>query len=268
MQQEKDVVVGLGEIGKPIYKLLSKSSLTVGYDLNPKLMDGKKFTKYKNVNTRFIHICIPFSDKFIAQVKIICENFSPKGVVIHSTIKPYTTRTLQSILQIPVIYSATRGVHSRMITDLKKYTKFFSIEKTAPNQKWASNTYSKILKKVQIHSKKISSPITLELAKIVVDTSYYGWLINYAQLSNMIAQEHGVDYDEMWSFANEIHKFLGNRPKMFPGFIGGHCVIPNLDLIHNHTLNLIKEINDTYLKKLPKAKSINKKYDKSKKTIL
>ena len=25
--------------------------------------------------------------------------------------------------------------------------------------------------------------------------------------------------------------FLKNRPKMFPGFIGGHCVIPNLDLI-------------------------------------
>jgi len=28
---------------------------------------------------------------------------------------------------------------------------------------------------------------------------------------------------------------------------------------------LIKKINDSYLKKIPKAKSINKKYDKSKK---
>jgi len=31
----------------------------------------------------------------------------------------------------------------------------------------------------------------------------------------------------MWSFADEIHKFLGNRPKMFPGFIGGHCLDGN-----------------------------------------
>jgi hypothetical protein len=54
----------------------------------------------------------------------------------------------------------------------------------------------------------------------------------------------------MWSFSDEIHKFLGNRPKMFPGFIGGHCVIPNLDLIHNQTLNLIKKLNDSYGKKI------------------
>ncbi len=52
----------------------------------------------------------------------------------------------------------------------------------------------------------VSKPITLELAKIVVDTSYYGWLITYAQLSNMIAIKNNIDYDEMWSFADEIHK--------------------------------------------------------------
>ena len=77
---------------------------------------------------------------------------------------------------------------------------------------------------------------------------YLGWLINYAQLSNRIAAEYRVNYDEMWSFSDEIHKFLGNRPKMFPGFIGGHCVIPNLDLIPNQTLNLIKKLNDSYEK--------------------
>ena len=64
----------------------------------------------------------------------------------------------------------------------------------------------------------MSTPIALELAKIVVDTSYYGWLINYAQISNMIAIKHNVNYDEMWSFADEIQQFLKNRPKLFPGF--------------------------------------------------
>jgi len=100
----------------------------------------------------------------------------------------------------------------------------------------------------------MSTPLTLELAKIVVDTSYYGWLITYAQLSNMIAIKNKINYDEMWSFADEIHKFLGNRPKMFPGFIGGHCVIPNLDLIKNDTLDLIKQINNDYAKILKSKK--------------
>ena len=106
------------------------------------------------------------------------------------------------------------------------------------------------MKDCGIKTKKMSNPETLELAKIICDTSYLGWLVNYAQLSNMIAIEYGVDYDEMWDFSHEIHKFLGNRPKMFPGIIGGHCVIPNLDLIHNRSLNIIKEMNDIYEKKL------------------
>ena len=79
------------------------------------------------------------------------------------------------------------------------------------------------------------------MAKIVVDTSYYGWLINYAQLSNMIAIKHKVSYDEMWSFADEIHKFLGNRPKMFPGFIGGHC-LDGQEIIYIKTQNGMKPI--------------------------
>jgi hypothetical protein len=110
----------------------------------------------------------------------------------------------------------------------------------------------------------MSDPITLELAKIVVDTTYYGWLINYAQISNMIAKKHGVDYDEMWQFSDEIHKFIGNRPKMFPGFIGGHCVIPNLSLIDEDAFWQIDKINNTYAKKVKNARSIAKKYVKGK----
>jgi cytoplasmic iron level regulating protein YaaA (DUF328/UPF0246 family) len=68
----------------------------------------------------------------------------------------------------------------------------------------------------------------------------------------MIAIQHGVDYDEMWSFSDEIQEFLGNRPKMFPGIIGGHCVIPNIDLIDNKSLDVIKKLNNLYGKKLKK----------------
>jgi len=45
-------------------------------------------------------------------------------------------------------------------------------------------------------------------------------LINYAQITNIIAKEHGVDYCEMWYFSDEIDKFLKNRLKMYQGFIG------------------------------------------------
>ena len=258
--QKKDIVAGLGEIGKPILQLITKKTLAVGYDINPKLFSIDDFKKYNSIKTRFLHICIPFNKNFISNVIKLEKKFFPEVIIIHSTISPRTTSKLQKKLNIPIIYSATRGVHKRMLYDLKRYTKFYSIYDWAPKSKWASKKYSQILKKAGIKTKKISNPLTLELAKIVVDTSYYAWLITYAQLSNMIAIKNKIDYDEMWSFADEIHKFLGNRPKMFPGFIGGHCIIPNLDLISDKTLDLIKEINLDYSKILSKRTRKGKKY--------
>ena len=260
MKQEKDIVIGLGEIGLPILKLISKSNLAVGYDINQKLMNKKKFAQNKNLETSFLHICIPYTKNFQKNIISLNKKFQPDCIVIHSTIRPYTTELLQKKFKVPIIYSATRGIHKRMLSDLKKYAKFYAIESNAPRKSWASSSYSKLMKKCKVKTKKMSNPITLELAKIIVDTSYYGWLINYAQLSNMIAIKHKVNFDEMWTFADEIQKYLGNRPKMFPSFIGGHCIIPNLDLISDKTLNLIKEINLDYAKILSKRIKQGKKY--------
>ena len=201
---------------------------------------------------RFIHICIPYNKLFLPNVLKLNKRFLPESIVIHSTIKPKTTQNLQKKLSIPIIYSATRGVHKRMASDLKRYTKFFALDKKIKNSALMSKNYVNLMKKCGIKTKKLSNPITLELSKIVCDTSYYGWLINYAQMSKMIAKKYKVDYDEMWSFSDEIHKFLGNRPKMFPGFIGGHCVIPNLQLIDEHSLNQINDINNMFKKFLKK----------------
>jgi hypothetical protein len=148
-----------------------------------------------------------------------------------------------------------------MLYDLKRYVKFFAIGSDVPNKKWATSTYEKLMKKSGVKTKQMSSPMALELAKIVVDTSYYGWLITYAQLSNMIAIKHTVNYDEMCGHL--LMRFTSSwaiDPKMFPGFIGGHCVIPNLDLIKDDTLNLIKEINNDYAKILKRRKVKVKKH--------
>ena len=48
---KKDVVVGLGEIGKPILKLFSKTETIVGYDLDKNLMNINKFKQLQNYST-------------------------------------------------------------------------------------------------------------------------------------------------------------------------------------------------------------------------
>ena len=249
---KKDIVIGMGEIGLPIFKLLSRNMPVDGFDKFEKL-NSEKYYNIKKIE--LMHICIPFTKSFQKNVIQLYKKYTPSGIVIHSTISPNTTKKLQKKLDVPIIYSATRGVHKRMLKDLKRYTKFFAVYDYVPNSKWASRIFKNKMKKCGVKTKQMSEPITLELAKVICDTSYYGWLINFAQISKIIADKENVDYDEMWSFTDEIQKFLKNRPKMFPGFIGGHCVIPNLDLMNDKSLNQIYTINNLF-KKFLDSKSI------------
>ena len=247
---KKDVVAGLGEIGYPILKFLSKNQITVGYDVDERLMNKSKFKKFQETQTSFLHIAIPVTSKFEPNILQLYKKFKPDCIVMHSTVGPGTTEKIQEKLDVPLIYSATRGVHKRMLKDIKRYTKFFAISKNAPKKQWAAKSFSRKMKNCGVRTKQMSKPETLELAKIVCDTSYLGWLVNFAQISNVISKQYNVDYDEMWTFSEEIHKFLGNRPKMYPGIIGGHCVIPNLQLLRSQTLTQIKEMNDYYIKNI------------------
>ena len=92
----KNVVAGLGEIGTPIFKLISKNNICVGYDKNPQFMNSSLFEKYSLLPTKFLHICIPFTKNFINNVFYLEKLFKPDCIVIHSTIRPYTTQKIQS----------------------------------------------------------------------------------------------------------------------------------------------------------------------------
>ena len=240
-----DVILGMGEVGQTLFDLLVDRKFDcVGIDL-----DDSKCKKYSEneviKNPEYLHVCLPgeltgFTDivlDWIDKIKNI------QVVIIHSTVKPGTTKIIQEKLTIPILFSPVRGVHKRFLNDIKKYTKFISFDGIEIDPKIKTdleNRFEKI--------EWMSTTKTAELAKILVDTTYYGWLINYAQITKMICEKENVDFDEMWKFADEIHENLGNRPKMFPGIIGGHCIIPNLDLVEYENLDIIKKINEMYEK--------------------
>ena len=240
-----DIILGMGEVGETLFHLLVDRRIDcIGIDLdNSKCKNYSKNEIIKN--PQYLHVCLPgelikFTDIVIEYIEKI-KNI--QAVIIHSTVKPGTTKIIQEKVSPPVLFSPVRGVHRRFLDDIKKYTKFISFDDT--------DIDSKIKKDLEKRFEKVdwmSTTKTAELAKILVDTTYYGWLINYAQITKMICEKENVDFDEMWKFADEIHENLGNRPKMFPGIIGGHCVIPNLDLIEYENLDIIKKINQMYEK--------------------
>jgi len=240
-----DIILGMGEVGETLFDLLIDRKFDcIGIDLDDSKC--KNYTENETIeNPQYLHVCLPgelekFTDIVIEWINKI-KNI--QVVVIHSTVKPGTTKTIQERSSIPILFSPVRGVHRRFLDDIKKYTKFISFDGTEIN--------SKIKKDLENRFEKVdwmSTTKTAELAKILVDTTYYGWLINYAQITKMICEKENINFDEMWKFADEIHENLGNRPKMFPGIIGGHCVIPNLNLVEYENLDMIKTVNEMYEK--------------------
>jgi len=240
-----DIVLGMGEVGEILFDLLVERGIDcIGIDL-----DNSKCKNYSEnsiiENPEYLHVCLPGELTQFVEITLnwISKINGVKVVLVHSTIKPGTTKNIQEKSKIPILFSPVRGVHKRFLDDIKKYTKFISSDDKQID--------SKIKLDLEKRFEKIdwmSSTKTAELAKILVDTTYYGWLINYAQITKMICEKEGIDFDEMWKFADEIHENLGNRPKMYPGIIGGHCVIPNLSLVEYEDLEMIKKINELYEK--------------------
>ncbi|NNL58127.1 MAG: GDP-mannose dehydrogenase [Nitrosopumilus sp.] len=240
-----DIILGMGEVGGTLFNLLVDRGFDcVGIDLDSSKC--KNFSEISTIsNSEFLHVCLPGELEEFEKITLdwIKKIDGLQVVLIHSTVKPGTTKKIQDKSNIPVLYSPVRGVHQRFLEDIKKYTKIISSDE--------KNIETKIKLDLEKRFKKIdwmSTTKTAELAKILVDTTYYGWLINYAQITKMICEKEGIDFDEMWKFADEIHEYLGNRPKMYPGIIGGHCVIPNLSLVKYNNLDVIKKINEMFEK--------------------
>jgi UDP-N-acetyl-D-mannosaminuronate dehydrogenase len=240
-----DIILGMGEMGETLFNLLvEKNFECIGIDVD--VSKCKNYSKNSIIkNPEFLHVCLPgeltefenITSKWIDNLKDL------KVVLIHSTVIPGTTKNIQKKSKVPILFSPVRGIHKRFLADIKKYTKFISSDIELTDQS------IKLDLKKRFHKIDwMSTTKTAELAKILVDTTYYGWLINYAQITKMICEKEGVDFDEMWKFSDEIHENLGNRPKMYPGIIGGHCVIPNLNLIKYENVDLIKKINEMYKK--------------------
>ena len=63
----------------------------------------------------------------------------------------------------------------------------------------------------------------------LTETTYFALMIAWAQEVERFAEQVQVDYEAVASFYEEIGFFP--PVKYFPGVIGGHCVMPNIELL-------------------------------------
>ena len=224
--EQRVVVVGLGEVGKPLYDLISRHHKTTGVDISPPPADIK--------GVDVLQICFPFQIKdFVGETARYVELFSPKLVIINSTVAVGTTRAVAERTGISVAYSPVRGKHARMLQDLQRYTKFIGALDKVCAEKAAAHFAS-----LGLNTRILSSPEAAETAKLT-ETTFFGLMIAWAQEVERYADQFGGSYDEIVSFYEEIGFFP--PVKYFPGVIGGHCVMPNIELLKRFTDSEILE---------------------------
>lgn len=249
MAEEKVLVVGLGEVGRAIFELLRESHRfeAYGFDIDEEKMRTLRQTKLPD-NVDVMHVCIPClsHDKFLSAVAGYVKRFKPKLVIINSTVSPGTTMDVfKSCNECLVAHSPVRGVHKGleyMKWELKRWTKYVG-GADAEATEAARNHFENL----GLNTKVLKSCAETELAKLF-ETTYRAWMIACFQEMHRISRHFRADFDDAVDFLEDTHRLRLDRPVMFPDVIGGHCLVPNVELLlescDSEFLRLILESNE------------------------
>lgn len=211
------VVAGLGEVGKPLAKLLKGTYQVSEIDLE---------TRNEAPLCSVLHICFPYDPTtFLQEVNWYIEKTEPELVIIESTVLPGTTDLIRKKTKAQIVHSPVRGVHTRMFKDLVRYKKYIG-----PTTRKAGKLAAEHYRKAGLEVRLCKSALQTEYMKLF-SLTYYGYLISWAQWQKMHFNSLGIEPKLMDEWNVEIHEKLDNRPVYRPGFIGGHCVIPGINLL-------------------------------------
>lgn len=214
MSEEIVIVAGLGEVGQPLLNILQRSYTCVGVDVSPVDVDHP---------CSVLHVCYPFQIKdFIGTTVAYIEKYRPSLTIINSTVSVGTTREVQKRVQTPVIYSPVRGKHAKMEQDMLFYRKFVGGSDSRSTEK-AAQHFARAGFKVATFPNAEAG----ELSKLL-ETTWLGLLVGWAQDVERMATKCGASYGDVNEFIKEISYLPTN---IFPGVIGGHCVMPNIAIL-------------------------------------
>lgn len=230
------LVIGLGEVGKPLLAILSQYHHAIGIDVT---LPAEPIEQ-----ADVMHICYPFNiHDFVGETVRYIARFKPALTIINSTVGVGTTRKIAVLSRADVVHSPVRGKHTHMQKEMHYYTKFIGALNPAAAHKAAGHFESS-----RFRTRILSSPEATELGKLS-ETTYFGIMIAWAQEVERYCDQAGAEYDEVVSLYDEVTFFP--PVKYFPGIIGGHCVMPNIEILSKiHRSPLLTAIQASNEKKI------------------
>jgi UDP-N-acetyl-D-mannosaminuronate dehydrogenase len=232
LAKETVLIVGLGEVGHALFDLLKNCGKfdVYGFDVDEKRLQSvvRKTRLPKHVDV--MHVCYPFieQEKFVQTTLDYIRRFKPKLTIVESTVTPGTTQRIHELSKSPVANSPVRGMHKSLET-MKRDMLFW--------RKYVGGTTKESAEEAREHFEKLGLKVRVlrgsaetELAKLF-ETIYRAWMIACFQEMHRISRHFGADFDEVVDMLEDIHRVDLNKPLHYPDVIGGHCLIPNTELL-------------------------------------
>jgi UDP-N-acetyl-D-mannosaminuronate dehydrogenase len=255
MIKEKVLIVGLGEVGQALFELYEESGKfdVYGLDVDEARMRKVAGDRETPKTVDVMHICYRCTqqESFVQASLDYMKKIKPKLTIIDSTVPPGTTQNIYELSKCFVVYSPIRGMHESpesMKRDVRFWTKY-----VGGATKEAAEAAKKHFEKLELKVKVLKGPVETELAKLF-ETTYRAWMIVCFQEMHRISRHYGADFDDVVDMLEDIHRLRLNKPLHYPGVIGGHCLIPNTELLlsvyDSEFLRLILESNEKRRKEI------------------
>ena len=270
MDEEKVLVVGLGEVGRTLFELFEESEKFDVYGLDvdearmSEVMGDKKMPNRVDV----MHICYRCAsqERFVQTSFDYIKKFNPKLAIIDSTVPPGTTQKIHQLSKFLLLaHSPIRGMHDNLASmkrDVQFWTKY-----VGGTTKEAAEATKKHFEKVGLKVRILNGPAETELAKLF-ETIYRAWMIACFQEMHRVSRHYGADFDQVVDMLEDIHRLRLNKPLHYPGVIGRHCLVPNTELLlsvyDSQFLRLILDSNEKRKEEI-KDKEIAEETEKVKK---
>lgn len=236
MSKTSVAIIGYGEIGSSLAEVYQAK------DFVPMIRDIDINTIRGEVDV--LNICLPYGEEFVNIVNEYIDEYLPKITIIHSTVPVGTTKQINR----PCVHSPVRGIHPNLKEGIEKFVKFIGYNNDV-DLVLAEEHY----RELEIIFYPVKNSDSSELAKLT-STTYYGLCIAWHGEMKKMCDKHGIDFDVInkWTQSYNLGYYGLDmqqvvRPNLYPpeNGIGGHCVIPNTELLakefESKALDLILE---------------------------
>ncbi len=233
---ETSLIVGRGEIGKALLAFLNEMKAKV-------FIRDVRSVKVPKIDV--LHIAFPYSEDFISQVRSYIELYDPQLTIVYSTLPIGTTQEVGH----DIVHSPVEGRHPNLESSI------------AMGVRWLGSSNKNALADAVMFWKPyvktirtVSSSGHTEFLKLR-STAKYGVNIVWADYEASVAKELDMDFDALKQFdldyntlysqmgLNQFQRYILDPPG---GQIGGHCVVPNAEILDvqfpHPMLGLIKDM--------------------------